>query len=73
MVTLATVKKFVESQPCLNCGNENTMELKFYPHSGGQDVDDIPDKVWLYGDCRRCQYQSSIVKLIRVAKRRKNL
>ena len=69
---LEQVKRFVEDQDCLNCGQPRLI-LKFYPHEGGEQVEELSEKMWFYGECSLCEYQSSIVKLMRVARKRRGI
>ena len=49
---------------CINCGGKDGV-VKMYPHRGGHRVK-VPYGVdgfyWIYFECDKCQYQSSLVK-----------
>lgn len=60
---LKELREFVESQKCLSCGAAG-LSLDFYPHDGGEELEDLAGKQWFYGHCSACGIDSALWKLV---------
>jgi len=63
VISRETVEKLVEVVPCQWCGGPLT--LKWYDHPDGVRVEGVEGKVWVYGKCKRCGCQWSLLKMLR--------
>lgn len=53
--------KIFEETGCLNCKSQDG-DILMYPHPGGEDVADREGTWWIFFECSRCGYQSSLQK-----------
>jgi len=65
---LEDIGQFVEIAGvcCLTCHRRlHASDVKCYPHPAGIPLDDYEGNQWVYFECRYCDYQNSLVKIMR--------
>lgn len=53
----------VAGKKCFSCGQRLPGKIDYYEHSDGWEVEGFSSRLWLYVECSKCGYQSSLETL----------